>query len=360
MLEKYFQKRIHKVKNFLREDEAFFITLKEEIFYFTGFSGEDSYLLIKQDEVLFFTDLRFTEQIKREKKIDLEVLEISLNNKVISKIKEILKQNGIKKLYLSKKDINYSFGEMLAFSLLEDSIEIKDTDFVKKMRIKKDAYEIEIIKQNLILTEISYKLILPQIEENKAEIEIAGEIEYFLRKNGAEKMAFETIVASGERSVLPHGKASEKKIQKDEIILLDYGIKKNGYCSDFTRCFYFGKIIDEKILKIRDVVEKALKEAEKTVRAGIPAKEVHMAAWNVIDKEGFSSNFWHSTGHGIGLEIHEEPSISGRNDCILEEGMIFTIEPGIYLPGVGGIRLEDIVVVREEGAEVLTYSDYEL
>ncbi|MGC8764910.1 MAG: M24 family metallopeptidase [Brevinematia bacterium] len=356
----YFQRRIEKLLNKIQEKEAFLIASPEEIYYFTGFTGEDSYLIIKKNEIAFFTDLRFVEQIKIEKKIELNVYELPSHNRVITFIKDNLLKDRIETLFVSKKDLKFSFGESLQLLLLENMIELKDSDYVKKMREIKDELEIEIIKQNLMLTELSYSLILPLIKEDRTEIEIAGEIESFLRKNGSESMAFSTIVASGERSVLPHGRATEKKIKRNEIILFDYGIKKNGYCSDFTRCYYFGKIISDEILKIHGVVKKALKAAEDVIKVGIPAREVHLAAWNVINREGYSSNFWHSTGHGVGLEIHEEPAISEKSETILQEGMVFAVEPGIYLPGVGGIRLEDMVVVRKDGVEILTTTEYDL
>ncbi|MEJ5284379.1 MAG: M24 family metallopeptidase [Brevinematia bacterium] len=359
MQKNFFLQRIEKLISNIQEKEAFLITLPEEVHYFTGFTGEDSYLIIKQNEIAFFTDLRFIEQIKREKKIELNVYDVS-GRKTIEVILNNLKKDKIERLFISKKDMKFEFGENLSLILLENMIETKDSNLVKKMREKKDELEIEIIRQNLILTELSYNIILPKIEEDKTEIELASELEYFLRKNGAEKMSFDTIVASGDRTVLPHGRASEKKIKSEEVIMFDYGIKKNGYCSDFTRCFYFGKIIGSEILKLHGIVLKALKEAEKIVRPGVMAKEVHQAAYNVIEKAGYAQNFWHSTGHGVGLEIHESPSISSRSETILEEGMVFTIEPGIYIPEICGIRLEDMVVVRKNGCEVLTNSDYDL
>ncbi|MCX7821126.1 MAG: aminopeptidase P family protein [Brevinematales bacterium] len=359
MQKNYFLNRIEKLISNIEEKDAFLITLPEEVHYLSGFTGEDSYLLVNKNEIAFFTDLRFVEQIKREKKIELNIYDIS-GKKIIDSIVGNLKQNKIERLFLSKKDLNFQMGENLSLYLMENMIEVKDSNLIKKMRERKDEYEIEIIRQNLLLTELSYNIILPKIEEDKTEIELASELEYFLRKNGIEKMSFDTIIASGERTVLPHGRASEKRIKYEEVIMFDYGIKKKGYCSDFTRCFYFGKIIGSEILKLHSIVKDALKEAEKIAKPGIQAKEVHLAAYNVIEKAGYAQNFWHSTGHGVGLEIHEEPSISSRSETILEEGMVFTIEPGIYIPGICGIRLEDMVVIRKNGCEVLTSCDYDL
>ena len=360
MKKNFFEKRIYKLREKLLKEQAFLITLPEEIFYFTGFTGDSAYLVITPEKVLFYTDLRFIEQIKREKKIELEVIELSGKNKFSYLLKESLLSSGIKSLNISKKDISFSFGEELLSVLNDTDIEVVESSLVKEIRQLKDEYEIEIIRQNLMLTEISYNVCLPAVEEGKTEKEIAGVLENFLRKNGAEKMAFDTIVASGERSVLPHGVASDKKICNNEVILFDFGIKKDGYCSDFTRCYYFGKIISQKISEIHKVVKEALKKGEMTVKAGIPVSEVHRAVSYVIEAAGYGKNFWHSSGHGIGLEIHEEPFINDRNETILQEGMVFTIEPGIYLPGTGGIRLEDIVVVRKDGTEILTTTSYEL
>jgi Xaa-Pro aminopeptidase len=223
----------------------------------------------------------------------------------------------------------------------------------------KDDYEVEVIRQNLMLTEIGYHYILRTIREGMTENEIAADLEYFLKKKGAKKPSFDTIVASGWRAALPHGVASDKKVEKGEIILLDYGIFKDGYCSDFTRCYSFDKIYVPKFEEIRKIVFEALKAAEAAVRPGAIASQVHKAAYDVIDRAGYANFFNHSPGHGVGIDIHEFPRISAAADTVLREGMVFTVEPGIYLPGEGGVRLEDMVLVTKDGVEVLTETDYE-
>lgn len=360
MARNYFENRAGKLLDKIKTDEAFFVTLPEEVHYFTGFRGDSSYLLLTQKGLFFFTDLRFIEQIEREKRVNLEVLEISRERKLDKLLIEVLKSLNIRRLFFCRDDISFALGEKLVQTFRDENIESLDSKMVKELREVKDEYEIEILRENLMLTEIAYNLCLPLIDEQKSEIEIASVLEFFLRRNGSDGMAFETIVLSGERSALPHGLPSVKKICEDEVVLFDFGIKKNCYCSDFTRCFYSGKIISRKFFEMHSVVLNALLTGEQTVREGIKASEVHRAVYKVIEDAGYEKNFWHSTGHGVGLQIHEAPFINDKSETILKEGMVFTIEPGIYIPGVGGIRLEDMVIVRKEGVEVLTSTPYDL
>lgn len=356
----YFERRIKRLKDFLGDKEGFLITLPEEVFYLTGFTGDGAYLLVLKNVTYFITDGRYIEQAKIEVKISFSIEEIKPERRLIKILSAIIRDSGVKKLFLSKKDITLDFFEKFEKGNGENFLFIEDSDFVKKMRSTKDALEIEIIRQNLLLTELGYHYILRIIETGKREFEIASELEYFLKKQGAKRMAFETIVASGFRGALPHGGASDKLIVENEVIVLDFGVFKDGYASDFTRCYYSGKIINPKILEIHKVVKEALREAEAIIRPGIQSCEVHKKAFSIIEKNGYGDYFNHSTGHGVGLQIHELPTISSSKDTVLEVGMIFTVEPGIYLPGIGGIRLEDMVLVKPEGYEVLTHSDYEL
>lgn len=354
------QKRIDRICGELREDEAFLVQKPEEVTYLTGFTGDDSMLFVTSKGLYFITDGRYIEQIKAEALVGLEIEETNYTRKIGQVFQGLVRKNRIKKILTAKKDISLDFYETLASCLSNDGTEFQNSDLIRKMRIVKDEFEIETIRQNLIITELGYHTILPLIEEGKTESEIAGELEFYLRKQGALKTSFDTIVASGERSAFPHGVASGKKIKKDEIVMFDFGIKKDGYCSDFTRCYYFGTIIIPKISEIHKVVYDALKLAESLVKPGIQAKEIHKAAYGLIEKAGYADNFWHSTGHGVGLEIHELPGINFTDETVLEEGMVFTVEPGIYLPGLGGIRLEDMVVVTNRGHKVLTTSDFDL
>ena len=354
------QQRLETLRQNLDETTALLIPDEPDISYLTGFTGDSSIVIVCKSKVYFITDGRYTLQIDMEKKIELEVVESTAQLKVGRIVYDALSANRIATLKCARSDIRLSFYDSLLPVLERLAVKLEDFDGLKNLRMRKDEDEIEIIRQNLILTEAGYHTVLRNVAEGVTETEIAAELEYFLKKSGATKPSFDTIIASGARSALPHGAASEKKIAKNEVVLFDFGIRKNQYCSDFTRCYYFGKILDRKIAEIHQVVREAVAAAESKVRPGVMACEVHKAAFRVIEQAGYANYFNHSTGHGVGLEIHEAPRIAENAMTVLETGMVFTIEPGIYLPGIGGIRLEDMVVVRKDGAEVLTTSGYEL
>jgi len=180
------------------------------------------------------------------------------------------------------------------------------------------------------------------------EKELALELEFVMRKNGADSVSFDTILASGERSAMAHATVTEKKIPDNTFVLIDFGCKYKGYCSDMTRMVKIGEP-DEKWQRMYDIVKKAQTEALKAVKAGVRASEIDKIARDIIKDSGFGKNFTHSTGHGVGLEIHENPRISKNSDFVLQENMVITVEPGIYVEGLGGIRVEDMVCVKQEG-----------
>ena len=201
--------------------------------------------------------------------------------------------------------------------------------------------------------------ILEILKEGAIEQEVALEMEFFMKKNGVEALGFDTIIASGKRSALPHGRASEKKIEKGDFILVDFGSDFKGYHSDQTRTVVCGKPTSEQ-QKIYQIVKDAHDRAIEKVRPGIPICEVDQAARDYIRSQGYGDHFGHGTGHGIGLAVHEDPVVNSENRDLLKEGMVFTIEPGIYIPDCGGVRIEDMVRVTSQGAEVLTYLPTEL
>ncbi len=356
----YFRERADAIRDKLLNDEVLYVNIPEEVFYFTGFTGDDSTLVISKDRLVFITDGRYTEQFRLEKQVDADLEAVRSDRKYFSLLKDIILDSGARKILLSKREVSLEFSETLAGTFEPNKILLEDTSMVKDLRIRKDEYEIEVIRNNLMITELGYSMILPFIKKGFKESDIAARLDYFLRRQGAKRPSFDTIVASGARSSLPHGTATGKIIEENENILLDFGIFKDGYCSDFTRCYYLGKIIDAKISRIQKVVFDALKKAESVVSDGVPAAAVHEAAFKVIEDAGFGEYFTHSTGHGVGLQVHEAPAVNAASDIVLSKGMIITVEPGIYLPGTGGVRLEDMVLVKKDGFEVLTSSGYDL
>lgn len=356
----FHDKRLKAVQEQLKDGEALFLNTAPDVFYITGFTGDDSYLFITSDHVYFITDGRYTEQARTEARVEIQIEDIRGDKKLTVILAELVRNRNIHELLIDKKEIHLDMVDALRDALGSYPLGLKNSRIVKDLRMVKDEFEIETIRQNLILTELGYHYIVRRLEKGMTELEAAAELEYFLKKKGAPKAAFDTIVASGARSSLPHGAATEKKIEKGELVMFDFGIVKNGYCSDFTRCYNFGKIIIPKIREIHGIVHDALKAAESVIRPGIKASLVHQTAYNVIKDAGYEFLFLHSTGHGVGIEIHELPNVSVNSDIELKEGMVFTVEPGIYLAGIGGIRLEDMVVVRKNGFDVLTTSGYDL
>lgn len=354
-----FHQRVTRVQQSLTSGEALWVSQKEEVFYLTGFTGDDTILVLTARDVVFITDKRYTEQLKYEVKLPYETI-LSENGKGRKEcLLQLIREKGIQRLLLDKTRFSLFLYEYLRSQVPE--LEYVESSFVKEMRMVKDPIEIEVIKQNLMITEWGYYYILRQTKPGKRENELAAELEYFLKKKGAKAFSFEPIIASGYRTTFPHGTASTRMIEKNDIVMFDFGVVKDGYCSDFTRCFSPVKIKKGKVHEVRRIVEEALQAAEAVIKPGVFAEDVHSAAYRVIEEAGYAENFWHSTGHGVGVEIHEDPYIRFGNKQVLQEGMVFTVEPGIYLPEEGfGIRLEDMIVVRKHGAEVLTKVEYDL
>lgn len=235
-----------------------------------------------------------------------------------------------------------------------DSVQLVPAkNIIEDIRIVKEPLEIELIRQSIKITERAFRGVKEMIRQGAREDEIAIEMEYRLRKEGAEKVAFDTIIASGERGALPHGKASNKIIKNGELVIVDFGSMYKGYNTDCTRTLSTDGF-NARQEEIYKTVLMAQREAIKSVKPGLKASEIDSKARGFIADAGYGENFGHSTGHGVGLEVHEEPRIAeGQND-IIREGSVFTIEPGIYIQGWGGVRIEDMVLVTKDGCEVLT------
>ncbi len=230
---------------------------------------------------------------------------------------------------------------------------IDSSNILTKMRQIKDESEIDIIRKIISMTDQAFSHILKVIEPGMTEVEISLELEFSLRKMGASDRSFDYIVASGQRSSLPHGLASEKKLEKSELLTLDFGGKYKGYCSDLTRTVSLGQP-DAKQKEIYNIVLEAQQAGIDAIKPGLSGQEVDAKAREVIVKAGYGEYFGHGLGHALGLEVHETPRLNTRETQILQPGMILTVEPGIYIPGWGGVRIEDVILVKDNGPEVLT------
>ena len=335
--------------------DAFISSHLPTVRYLCGFSGSNSLLIVQHDSVLFLTDFRYEEQIQTEVTADKKI--IGRGNLVEFAVK--------KKLFSPLEKIGYEQDHctITNFTSYQKFIGAKKLtateNIVENLRAIKEEKEIVLIRKAVEISDNVFQKLLGIIKPGISENEISAEISYLHKKLGAEGDAFDTIVASGERGALPHGRATSKKILFGEFVTLDFGCIYNGYHSDMTRTIAVGKVSSE-MKKVYGIVFEAQRRACDAVRIGLKAKKLDFIARDVISKKGFGKYFGHSLGHGVGLEIHEAPKVSAQSvDTILEKQVI-TIEPGIYLPKKFGVRIEDSVAVRNGGGEILTSSPKEL
>jgi len=337
-----------------KRQEGFLVTNLQNLNYLTGFDGEGSALIGVSGKNYLLTDSRYTEQAQKESP-DYKILtdEPNKKNARVLAIKKIIEKNKIKKIAFESNNLSYANFKKYSDSF--NSIEFLATEnIIEQIRMIKDKEEIIKMKKAAQITTESLKDVFEIIKPGVRELDIASELAYTMRKKGAQKEAFETIVVSGERSSLPHGKPSEKKIDEGEFITIDMGANYQNYNSDLTRTIIMGKE-NKKQKEIFSIVLEAQKAALDFLKPGVKCKEVDSVARDIIAKKGYGKFFGHGLGHGVGLDIHELPRVSFSDDTVLLPGMVVTIEPGIYLPEVGGVRIEDSVLITEAGYEILTW-----
>ncbi|GAB3052132.1 M24 family metallopeptidase [Virgibacillus ainsalahensis] len=328
--------------------DAILITSAINRRYITGFTGTAGAAIISESTTRFITDFRYTEQATAQAQgFDViehkQLLELEIN--------EQLKDMNVKRLGFEKDYITYSQYEK--YDKVIDAELVPVSGLVEEIRLIKTNDELDIMKKAAKIADDAYEHIQGYIKPGIKEIDVSNELEFFMRKQGATSSSFDIIVASGDRSALPHGVASEKEIRSGELVTLDYGALYNGYCSDITRTLAVGDI-DNKLRTIYDTVLEAQLRGIEGIKPGITGKEADALTRDYIKEKGYGDKFGHSTGHGLGLEVHEGPGLSFRSDRKLETGMVVTVEPGIYVPGVGGCRIEDDIVLTEAGNERLT------
>ncbi|MGM0409285.1 MAG: aminopeptidase P family protein [Bacillota bacterium] len=351
------KKRIKKMRDLMENENINALLISKDVnrFYLSGFTGSSGLILFTPKDNYFITDFRYTEQAGAQTE-GYKILEVNRN--IPEKINEILKEDNVEELAFESTSVSYDkFKEY--DKKFENTNLVATKELVKKLRIIKEEKEIEKIKKAVEITDKAFDHILDFIEEGKTEREIALELEYFMKKNGGQRNAFDFIVASGKRSSMPHGVASNKKVENGDFITMDFGTFYEGYCSDMTRTVVLGEV-SEKQKEIYNIVLKAQREVIKNVKAGMTGKEMDSIARDIIEEAGYKDNFGHGLGHGIGVEVHESPRASYTSDDELKEGMLVTDEPGIYLPDWGGVRIEDDLIITKNGCEVLNQSPKEL
>ena len=328
------------------------------IHYLTGFTGSAGVLLVNERQAVFFTDGRYTEQARQQ--VQEARVVIARKAPLLAAAEWLQKhQKGRAVVGIEATHMAVAERDRLA-KLLPKNIRIKPTSPVlEQMRMIKDAGEVELMRSAAVLGSGLFPVLKEKIRPGKTEIDVACELEYAARKAGADGMSFETIIAAGPRAALPHGRASREKIPRSGFVVCDFGVILAGYCSDMTRTVFVGHADDE-ARTFYGAVREAQQAAVEAVRPGVPVSDIDSAARNILKKAGLGRYFTHSTGHGVGLEIHELPRIAGGQQETLQPGMVITIEPGAYVPRKWGVRIEDMVVVTDTGCEVLTPTTKEM
>lgn len=326
--------------------------------YLTEFNATDGALIVTADKAYLLMDFRYSEAAGYEAK-NAEVVEFS---SLSDKVKEILKKHGITSVYLETEALSYAqagrFEKMFAEIGAEPVLNTELDDTLRALRIIKSPHEVAKIEAAQAITDAAFQYILPKIKEGAAERELALDLEFFMRKEGAEAVAFDLIVVAGKNGSQCHGVPSSNTVQKGDFITIDMGAKLDGYHSDMTRTVACGAVSDEQ-KAVYDTVLKAHLAAAEAVKPGLKCSSIDKVARDIIETP-YPGTFGHGLGHGVGFEIHEWPRFSRLDDTIIEPGMVITDEPGIYIPGRFGVRIEDMLLVTEDGCRSLTKSPKEL
>ena len=349
---------INKLQKFLKNNfEAIIISSPENRRYFTGFPSSDGYLVVTKNDAVFFTDSRYIEAAQKSVK-NCRAQKLT---RVSNEIKDYIREKNIIKIYTERNRVTVSdydfFKTVFSPCKVTASKKLeKETDNIR--RAKSDE-EKECILTAQKIAENAFEHILTFIKPGVTEKQIALELDFYMLSHGAEAVSFETIAVTGAKSSMPHGVPDETVVKNGDFITMDFGAVCKGYHSDMTRTVAVGEVTEEQ-KTVYETVLKAQKNALSVLKKGLPCSEADKAARDIIDNAGYGDYFGHSTGHGVGVEIHENPTLAPKSTDILEIGDVVTVEPGIYLPGKFGVRIEDMALITENGYENLTSSPKEL
>lgn len=352
--------RIEKLQALLRQSETLdgaLIVSPENRRYFTGFPSSDGYLLISAERAVFVTDSRYFEAAGQA----VTDCEVVLQSTDRGQLGALFSEMGVRRIGVEASRMSLSafarYTEILAplALLADDTLDL----LIHALRAVKTPDEAERIERAQRIAEQAFAHICTFIEPGRTEREVALELDFFMLSHGAEALSFETIAVSGANSSKPHGVPGEKKIESGDFVTMDFGAVVDGYHSDMTRTVAVGKVT-AKQKEVYAVVLEAQAEALKVLKAGLPCREADAAARGVIDRAGYGAYFGHSTGHGVGIEIHERPNLAPRAEDALVTGNVVTVEPGVYLPGEFGVRTEDMALITAAGSRNLTNCPKEL
>jgi len=337
--------------------QAMLVTNETNVTYLTGFTGDSSFLLLTKSNEVLLTDARYTTQLEEEcPGLTLEVR--GPGTKTLALAEKVVKKAKLNKIAIEADSTSLSMYEALSNQLAKVEL-IQTSGLVEQLREIKDKEEVNAIRHAVRLAEKAFAVVRSSLRPDQTEREIAHHLEQQIRLFGGDCCSFNPIVAVGPWAALPHATPGDRRIQEDDFVLIDWGAKERLYLSDLTRVLVTGKI-SPKLQRIYEVVLKAQRSAIEKIAPGVPMKDVDAAARKVIAGAGHDKHFGHGLGHGIGLEIHEQPRMASTEKRTLKAGMVVTVEPGIYLPGWGGVRIEDDILVTRSGHEVLSCVPKEL
>ena len=333
-----------------RELDAILISAPENRRYLSGFTGSAGYLLVTPQRQVLFTDSRYAEQAGNQSP-HFEVIQMQAG---LSWLLDSLKATGVKRIGFERDNMTVASSNRVLDAIKEDeslngTSLIATSGITNELRVYKDMDELAQLQKAIDASDRAMEAVCPTIEAGMTEKEVAWRMEVAMREFGADNLSFDTIVAAGPNGAMAHHRADDTVIQSGEPIVIDMGARVNGYCSDITRTVVVGEP-DETFHKIYNIVLGAQLIAINTVRPGLTGEECDALSRDVIAEAGYGDNFGHSLGHGVGLAVHESPRVGPRAEDVLKPDMVFTVEPGIYLPGWGGVRIEDIVILGENGA----------
>lgn len=327
--------------------------------YISGFTGATGYLYLSNDKQVILTDSRYTLQAKEESEAKgFAVIEISREKGYGDHLAELTAEEQVSALGFEDNAMLYSQVQNLRETIsVAHWIPLQDS--LSRFRQVKTPDEIGRIAKAEAIGDAAFAYLCEEMKPGMTELEIAAKLEYFVKTHGAEGISFDSIVASGLHSAMPHARPTAKPLEKGDFVTLDFGCIYEGYCSDMTRTVVIGKA-NEKQKEIYSIVLEAQLSGLAAVKSGVPCCQVDAVARGIIERAGYGAYFGHGLGHNVGLEIHESPALSPRDESILMAGMLESVEPGIYIPGFGGVRIEDLVAVTEDGCRNLTSSPKEL
>ncbi len=349
--------KLNKISSLLADNTAAIITSHQNRFYLTGFNSSAGIVIITPKRAVFLIDFRYFEKAKET----VRAMEVVLLKNTFNDIKETLKRDNIQSILVETEDFTLArfedFKKALPDYKFLKSNELSQT--LTRLRQIKSPQEIELIRHAQSITDNAFSNILNFIKPGVTEREIALELEYFMGKSGSEGFAFDTIAVSGKNSSLPHGVPTDKPLEAGDFLTMDFGAKFGGYCSDMTRTVAIGTVTEEQ-QSVYDTVLKAQLSALEKIGPNKKCRDIDKIARDIINSAGFEGKFGHGLGHSLGIDVHENPACNTRDETLLLPGMIMTVEPGIYLENKFGVRIEDMVLVTENGAENLTKSPKEL